>query len=416
MFQDLGIPPSLLTRIAEAGFIEPTPVQAAAIPIARSGRDLIACAQTGTGKTAAFVLPILERLLADQDLGPALVLAPTRELAQQISETVIKLAPLRSMKVALILGGASMSVQIRALSGGPDFIIATPGRLIDHLERGTVRLGRVSTLVLDEADRMLDMGFAPQIERILRGLPAERHTMLFSATMPSPKDAAWRDILAVGLRDPARVSVDPPRVAAKAEQQLYIVDHFDKTPVLLDLVAEEKGSLLVFTRTKHRADRLAKQLFDASISVDRIHGDRTQASRKRALERFKRGEIQVLVATDIAARGIDVPGVAHVVNYDLPMDPEDYVHRVGRTARASLAGRATSLVLREERGSLRAIERLVGGALPAPIWKCRQHESSGRPDAPPRPAKDHRGYGAKPWTKKVRPAGAASHDRRERFA
>jgi ATP-dependent RNA helicase RhlE len=371
---------------------------------------LIACAQTGTGKTAAFVLPILERLLADAELGPALVLAPTRELAMQIADTVHKLAPKGTTRVALVLGGAGMEPQIRELAAGPDFIIATPGRLIDHLDRGTAKLDRISTLVLDEADRMLDMGFAPQIARILRRVPEERHTMLFSATMPSPKDPGWREILAVGLKDPQRISVDPPRVAAKAEQQLIIVDQADKTMILMELIeAENGGSVLVFTRTKHRADRLAKQLVKLNVSVDRIHGDRSQSSRKRALERFKKGEIQVLVATDIAARGIDVPGVAHVVNYDLPMDPEDYVHRVGRTARASLAGKATSLVMRDERPNLKAVEKLIGEPLPKPIWRSsgpdQTQASPASTDANRRDVRPDGHRSPRPWVKQGRAAG-----------
>jgi ATP-dependent RNA helicase RhlE len=294
----------------------------------------------------------------------ALVLAPTRELADQIADAAVVLSAERPVRIAVVFGGVGMEGQRRALAARPQLIIATPGRLIDHMQSGTARLEGVSVLILDEADRMLDMGFAPQLRRILAKVPAARQTLLFSATMPSPGDPNWRDVLAVGLRDPARVAVDPPRVAARAEQSLWLVDINAKTPVLLDLLDAETGSVLVFTRTKHRADRVAKQLRAAGHAADAIHGDRSQSQRERALESFRAGTARILVATDIAARGIDVEAVAHVVNYDLPADPEDYVHRIGRTARAQRAGRATSFVMPDERNTLRVIERLLGSALP----------------------------------------------------
>jgi ATP-dependent RNA helicase RhlE len=263
----------------------------------------------------------------------------------------------------VVLGGVGMEPQVAALAQRPAIIVATPGRLIDHLDRRTARLDGVSILVLDEADRMLDMGFLPQIERILSRVPRERQTLLFSATMPDPSDRIWGRLLSLGLRSPVRVQIEPPRVARDAEQALLEVDRASKTPALLELLQSERGSVLVFTRTKHRADRVAKQLATAGHRADRIHGDRSQSQRKQALEGFRSGRVRVLVATDIAARGIDVDGIAHVVNYDLPTTPEDYVHRVGRTARAQRTGRATSFVLAEERPALREIERWIGKVL-----------------------------------------------------
>ncbi len=379
-FESLGLSARLVQNALRAGYTAPTPIQTAAIPVALTGRDVLGCAQTGTGKTAAFVLPTADRLAQDPS-AVALVLAPTRELAQQIAECVRTLVGANT-RVACILGGASMGQQMRDLRASPQWIIATPGRLIDHLERGSLRLGNVKVLVLDEADRMLDMGFAPQLKRILAMVPTERQTLLFSATMPGTGDPGWREIVKVGLRDPARVAVDPPRVAARAEQGLWLVDQASKTPALLTLLKDETGSVLVFTRTKHRADRVARQLAQAGVSSDRIHGDRTQSQRERALADFRAGSVRVLVATDIAARGLDVDGVAHVVNYDLPSDPEDYVHRIGRTARAQRSGRATSFVMPEETPSLRLIERLVGERLPQLL--DRRSEFPAPPPLPPR--------------------------------
>ncbi len=380
-FESLGLSARLVQHTQRAGFTNPTPIQTAAIPVALTGRDLLGCAQTGTGKTAAFVLPTAQRL-ANDPAGVALVLAPTRELAQQIADTV-RLLTDDGNRVACILGGASMNQQIHTLRAAPRWIIATPGRLIDHIDRGSVRLANVRVLVLDEADRMLDMGFAPQLRRILAVIPTERQTLLFSATMPSPGDPGWRDVLKAGLRDPMRVAVDPPRVAARAEQSLWLVEQASKTNALTALLRDEAGSVLVFTRTKHRADRVARQLGQAGFTADRIHGDRSQGQRERALAGFRSGEVRILVATDIAARGIDVDGVTHVVNYDLPTDAEDYVHRIGRTARAQRSGRATSFVMPDEHDALRIIERLVGERLPA--VQDRRAEFPAPPPLPGRP-------------------------------
>jgi ATP-dependent RNA helicase RhlE len=374
-FQALGLSPQTLAGVQRAGFTEPTPIQRAAIPVVLTGKDLIGCAETGTGKTAAFVLPIIDKMRAKPSTR-ALVLAPTRELAIQIASAVETLGGAKPPTIAIVLGGVSMGPQISALGRRPAFVIATPGRLNDHLGRGTAKLEGVSILVLDEADRMLDMGFLPQIERILERIPSERQTLLFSATMPTPKDPLWRSILSVGLRSPERISIDRPRVARKAEQALWKVDQEAKTPVLLDLLDAEQGSVLVFTRTKHRADRVARQLKTAGHRADRIHGDRTQGQREKALESFRAGRVRVLVATDIAARGIDVEGVAHVVNYDLPADPEDYVHRVGRTARAERTGKATSFVLPSEQATIRAIERLTKERLPHLVQKHAEKRSA----------------------------------------
>jgi ATP-dependent RNA helicase RhlE len=368
-FIDLPLTPAMRDAVAGAGFSIPTPIQAQAIGPILEGRDLIGCAQTGTGKTAAFAIPVVELLtgagsrpIARGGWGArALVLAPTRELALQIAETFDTLGGARCVRTVVLIGGEAMGPQLAALHNRPDVIVATPGRLFDHLERRTATLGAVRIVVLDEADRMLDMGFAPQVERILRVAPLDRQTLCFSATMPPEVDRLVRQHLV----RPVRVEVGAmAKPVAKVTQVLYPAEAQSKTPLLLRLLGEERGRTLVFTRTKHRADRVARAVGAAGHRVARIHADRSMSQRREALDGFRNGRYRVLVATDIAARGIDVPEITHVVNFDLPGTPEDYIHRIGRTARAEASGRASSLAAPEERDQLRAIERHLGHPVP----------------------------------------------------
>ncbi|MCI4345970.1 MAG: DEAD/DEAH box helicase [Thermoplasmata archaeon] len=362
-FEEMPLHPTLRRGIAEMGYLEPTPIQRDAIPAAIGGRDLIGTAQTGTGKTAAFLLPILERLLsAPRGRIHALVLTPTRELALQaigFLEVLGKHAGLRSV---VVYGGVGMGEQERGLRGGAEIVVATPGRLLDHMSRGYVNFREVEILVLDEADRMLDMGFLPDVRRILRELPPRRQTLLFSATMPPPVLQLAREF----LHDPKSVKVGETTAAAVGVSHLALpVPAHRKTDLLTTLLEDQTmTSVLVFTRTKHRADRLARQLRDSGFDVGVIHGNRSQNQRVQALEKFREGHHRVLVATDIAARGIDVEGISHVVNYDLPDVPEAYIHRVGRTARASHQGDAYSFVTPEEEPDLVRIERHLGVAIP----------------------------------------------------
>jgi ATP-dependent RNA helicase RhlE len=375
-FEDLPLNATLRRGVREMGYVEPTPIQQGAIPHAVLGRDLIGTAQTGTGKTAAFLLPILEQLL-DRPRGRihALVLTPTRELALQAESFLKKLGRHTPLRGAAVYGGVGMAEQERALRGGAEIIVATPGRLLDHLQRGYVDLRSLRVLVLDEGDRMLDMGFLPDVRRILAHVPRERQTMLFSATMPPEIVRLSREL----LRDPRIIRVDPTTVAAAGvTHRALVVPSERKTEALARLLRDPAmTSVLVFVRTKHRADRLARQLRDLGFGAGVIHGNRSQHQRVLALEGFRDGRHRVLVATDIAARGVDVEGVSHVVNYDLPAEPDIYVHRVGRTARAQRQGDAVSLVLPEERDTLAQIERhlrldirreppLDGGPLPGP--------------------------------------------------
>ncbi len=362
-FSDLNLHPSLLKGVKELGFTRPTPIQADAIPPALQGRDLLACAMTGSGKTAAFVLPILHRLLATKrGTTRALVLSPTRELAAQILEDVNDLAVHTPVTAAAIYGGVGMGPQEHALRSGVDVVIATPGRLLDHMKAPYARFAGLEVLVLDEADRMLDMGFLPDIKRILRHLPAKRQTLFFSATMPGPIAALTREM----LTDPVTINLERKSgPAVGITQAVYPVRQELKAGLFLALLAKgDMREALVFTRTKHRADRLAKHLMREGIKAERIHGNRSQAQRTEALAGFKSGKYRVLVATDIAARGIDVEALGHVVNFDVPKVPEDYIHRVGRTARAEATGDAFTFVSPEEEGDLRAIEREIGKRLP----------------------------------------------------
>lgn len=361
-FHALGLSEALLHDLAEAKFASPTPIQERAIPPALAGRDVIGCAQTGTGKTAAFVIPIVERLAQSQKGQPqALILAPTRELALQILATIEKLGRRRRISATVIVGGADMQAQVRGLRQRPDILVATPGRLLDHMWNGTISLSSIKMLVLDEADRMLDMGFAPQINQILDALPEERQTLLFSATLPG--DLAR--LVQASVNNPVRVMVAPSATTAEGvTQAVHYTSHTDKPDLLLSILRADQMTALVFARTKHRADRLGRMLSREGHRVAVLHGDRSLSQRRAALEGFRRGAFRVLVATDIAARGIDVANIGHVINFDLPNCPEDYVHRIGRTARMKTTGRATSFVTREDSQQLRAIERLLGRTVP----------------------------------------------------
>jgi ATP-dependent RNA helicase RhlE len=361
-FRSLGLSEALLRDLAQAKFTDPTPIQAKAIPPGLAGRDVLGCAQTGTGKTAAFVIPMIERL-AGGPVGPprGLILTPTRELAFQIQRTIGLLGRSRRVSATALVGGEDLRIQVRGLHQRPTIVVATPGRLLDHMWNGTVNLAHFTIVVLDEADRMLDMGFAPQLNQILDALSPERQTMLFSATMPDNLDGLAR----AGLKNPVQVMVNPPATAAHTvTHEVHHTTHDDKITLLLNLIQDPAGSVLVFTRTKHRADRLGTALEHKGHRVAVLHAGRRLSQRRAALEGFRRGTYRILVATDIAARGIDVANIGHVVNFDLPNTPEDYVHRIGRTGRMKAIGRATSFVTGEDHFQLRAIEKLLGRPVP----------------------------------------------------
>ena len=362
-FASFDLHPALQRGIADLGFTEPTPIQKGGIPPALQGRDVLACAMTGSGKTAAFVLPILQRLIGKKrGTTRALVLAPTRELAAQIVEHFNDLGRHTDVRAAAVFGGVGMEPQERAFRRGVDVIVACPGRLLDHFQYPYAKLADLEVLVLDEVDRMLDMGFLPDIRRVLKHLPRAEQTLFFSATLPAP----IRDLAHQMLKNPVGIDVERPAAPPTAiAQAIYPVRQELKSALLLELLRTEKiESAIVFTRTKHRANRLAQFLERHGVVCDRVHGNRSQTQRTQALAGFKEGRFQVLVATDIAARGIDVEGLSHVINFDVPNVPEDYVHRVGRTARAGATGEAITFVSQEEQGDLRAIERTVGKSLP----------------------------------------------------
>jgi ATP-dependent RNA helicase RhlE len=356
-FNELSLNPFLQTNLRKHGFLQPSPVQAQAIPPALAGSDIVATAPTGTGKTLAFVLPMLEALTARKGSGVrAVVLSPTRELAIQINETFLKVATGTKVRSAVVVGGVSESSQLQSLRNGAEVIIATPGRLCDFLERRLVDLSKVQTAVLDEADRMLDMGFLPSIKAILNRIPSTRQTLLFSATI----EASVAHLISSYVKNPVRVSIGAiTKPAEDVNLHLYEVEQDLKLGLLTRLLNDDEGSFLVFARTKHGADRLARKLGTAGVKAARIHGDRTQNQRNEALRGFKEGRYRVLVATDVAARGIHVDGIAHVVNYDLPQVPEDFIHRVGRTGRAGARGTASTFTTRAERAEIRRIERAL---------------------------------------------------------
>jgi ATP-dependent RNA helicase RhlE len=366
-FTSLGLGPKIAKAVREAGYTEPTPIQTKAIPVVLRGHDVIGIAQTGTGKTAAFVLPILERLSAQGAPGGrrgirALVVAPTRELVVQIEENVRKYARHLHTRIATVYGGVGERPQIQALRAGTEFIIATPGRLIDLMDQGHVDFRLLEVAVLDEADRMLDMGFLPQMRRIVRALPAERQTLMFSASLSKEIETLTHEM----LRSPETIQIGRRANPAESVTQfVYETTKESKLPLLLHLLRDENlDSVLVFSRTKHGADKIARRLVSAGINTGTLHSNRSQNQRLIALRDFKSGKVRVLVATDIAARGIDVEGISHVVNYDFPPQPEDYVHRIGRTGRAKAIGDAISFVTPDDTANLRALERFIGRGIP----------------------------------------------------
>ena len=381
--------PALLRAVAEQGYTQPTPIQAQAIPVVLAGRDLLGAAQTGTGKTAGFTLPLLQKLVekANTSHSPArhpvraLIITPTRELAAQVEESVRTYGKYTSLKSALVYGGVGMQPQVDALRRGVDILVATPGRLLDHVQQKTVDLRQVQILVLDEGDRMLDMGFIHDIRRILALLPAQRQNLLFSATFPEE----IRKLAASFMRNPATVEVARRNTPAELVAQVaYPVQADQKRSLLAHLVkSNDWRQVLVFVRTKHGANRLAQQLLREGIEADAIHGNKAQNARTRTLAQFKAGSLRVLVATDIAARGLDIEALPHVVNYDMPHVAEDYVHRIGRTGRAGVEGEAVSLVSPEERPLLAAIEKLMNR-------KVEQRVVSGFHVTGPRHAPAHR--------------------------
>ena len=365
-FTQLKLHPDLLRGVKDLGFQKPTPIQADAIPPALAGRDLLACAQTGSGKTAAFLLPILHGLMQKPRSRPgttrALIITPTRELAAQIVEDLKDFTVHTPISGFAVYGGVGMGPQEHAFRSGVDVIVGTPGRLLDHFRQPYAKLGGLEYLVLDEADRMLDMGFLPDIRRVLRHIPAKRQTLFFSATMPEPIVKLSQEM----LQNPVMINLERKALPATGiAHAIYPVPSHLKQNLLLSLLSQgDVKEALVFTRTKHRADRLAKHLEQHKVSVQRIHGNRSQSQRTEALAGFKSGKYRVLVATDIAARGIDVTALGHVINFDVPAAPEDYIHRVGRTARAELTGSAFTLVAPEDEASVRDIEKAINKRLP----------------------------------------------------
>ncbi|MFH1411852.1 MAG: DEAD/DEAH box helicase [Candidatus Omnitrophota bacterium] len=358
-FDGLGIAPKIIEALDRLKFTQPTPIQHKAIPIAIDGTDIIGVAQTGTGKTLAFVIPVIQCL--SRNMGHCLVLVPTRELALQVSESFQKIAPAFGLRTVVLIGGIPIQAQLKVLKKKPRIIIATPGRLVDHMNQKTVRLNEVEILILDEADRMLDMGFKPDIERILKFVPKKRQTMLFSATIPG-------EVVSMGtahMRLPVHVEVAPSGTAAeRIIQELFIVKKEDKKQLLAKLLDQYRGSVLLFSRTKRGASKINRQIREMGHNSAEIHSDRTLGQRREALEGFKTGKYRILVATDIAARGIDVIGIETVINYDLPDDSENYVHRIGRTGRAGHEGRAISFATPEQGKDIRSIESLIKTALP----------------------------------------------------
>jgi len=387
-FEALHLHPDLLKGIHDLGFLRPTPIQAQAVPAILAGRDVIGCAQTGTGKTAAFVLPILHRLLKEPSRGHVrtLVIAPTRELALQSMDHLKSLSRYVHLKGVAIFGGVPMEPQISALARGVDIISATPGRLLDHIYSGRINFVDLEVLVLDEADRMLDMGFLPDIQKILKLLPPKRQNLVFSATMPEEILKLVHQI----LHDPVMIQIGqrstPP---AGIRHAVYPVPRHLKTDLLVDLLrGQGMSSVLVFTRTKHYASRLAQTLERRGFKVSVLHGDRSQSQRLRALEQFRRGRSQVMVATDIAARGLDIDDITHVINFDIPNTPEDYVHRIGRTARMEATGDAFTLVDRDEEPLIKDIEKALNRTLPRITLPAFDYKKGGAPRLQEHPRRD----------------------------
>ena len=408
-FESFSLPKPINDAIQKMGFTTPTPIQGKSIPLVIEGKDVVSMAQTGSGKTAAYLIPTLTRLLTQVESTPVkkqvLILVPTRELATQTMETARSLTWfVPQIKSVVLIGGASMQMQMKSLKMKPRFIIATPGRLMDHFRRRTVDLKNVDTLILDEADRMFDMGFAPQVREIAKHIPVQRQTMLFSATFPKEV----RELAQKILNNPVDVSVKSDIEPPKINQKSVEVSQDAKNETTLDLINAATGSVLVFTRTKSRTDRLGRYLNEYGVKVAVIHGDRSQGQRNQAIQGFKSGQFKVLVATDIAARGIDVSSVSDVINYDLPEQFEDYIHRIGRTGRAGREGTATSLVTREDKSKWSMIARRAGLAVPA-SGKNQKHQPRQRDEFQNRRSEGRR-------TENRRPEGRRSEGRQDRYA
>ncbi|HVW85430.1 MAG TPA: DEAD/DEAH box helicase [Bryobacteraceae bacterium] len=408
-FSELELCSALRNNLAKHGFVTPTPVQAKAIPPALAGQDVVATAQTGTGKTLGFALPVLQSLVANKP-GPgikAVILSPTRELALQINESFAKLTPGTGIQTAVVVGGMSEGPQLKAIRAGAHVIVATPGRLCDYLQRGLVDLRNTRCIVLDEADRMLDMGFLPSIRAILKTLPETRQTLLFSATI----EKSVAHLINSYVRNPVRVAIGAvTRPAEQVNLHYYEVESDRKLDLLNHLLREEQGAFLVFSRTKHGTERLAKNLNRSGVKAARIHGDRTQGQRNQALNGFKDGDYRVLVATDVAARGIHVDNIAHVVNYDLPQAPEDFIHRAGRTGRAGARGTASTFIGKPERSEIRRIERALGvrmtqrevpAGMEATVLREERRES---PRVIEMPARQPRRFSGRPGARRRRTA------------
>lgn len=400
-FNQFNLNSRLMAGINRAGYESPTPIQEAAIPAALRGRDLIGTAQTGTGKTAAFILPILNRLLEGQRGVPrALIVTPTRELAEQIHEVIRDLSVGTKLRSVTIYGGVKPGPQIKALRDGAEILVACPGRLLDLISQGQARMEKIEVLVLDEADRMFDMGFLPDVRRIIRAVPSRRQTMLFSATFPPEIE----QLAAQSLKQPQRIAMGLSRPAHTVAHALYPVPPHLKTSLLLKLLKQtETESVLIFTRTKYRAQKLARQIQHAGYKVTSLHSDRTQGQRQAALKGFKSGHHQIMVATDIAARGLDVESISHVINFDMPDTADAYIHRIGRTGRAERSGDAFTLVTSDDDAMIRTLERIMGQPLkritfpdfdynvPAPPRSGREARGRGRPQS--RPAPTPKSYG-----------------------
>jgi len=422
-FSQFNLDPRLLAGINRLGYTEATPIQIAAIPAALEGNDLIGTAQTGTGKTAAFVLPILNKLLTGpRNRTRALIVTPTRELAEQIHEAVRDLGTGTKLRCTTIYGGVGAASQTSALRNGVEILVACPGRLLDHIQQGHARLDGVEFLVLDEADRMLDMGFLPDVKRILQHIPAKRQTMLFSATFPREIE----QLAGQTLHHPKRIAIGLSRPAYTVTHALYPVPQHLKTPLLLNLLKQtDTTSVLIFTRTKHRAEKLSRQIGQAGFKATSLHSDRTQGQRQTALSGFKRGYYQIMVATDIAARGLDVQSISHVINYDMPATADDYIHRIGRTGRAEHTGDAFTLVTPDDRDVIRALEKIMGKPLPRQTLEGFDYDiqapeispSKGRPVFTSRDSRYPRPVRSSTPSSKGRPVNRhPSHGLRQKFA
>ncbi|TAH34202.1 MAG: DEAD/DEAH box helicase [Alphaproteobacteria bacterium] len=356
-FNGFGLSPKLLQALARLQFTTPTPIQAQTLPLALSGRDILGSAQTGTGKTAAFGIPLIEQLMQRPDAA-ALIMTPTRELAAQVVESLTQMIPTQDIRTALLIGGEAMPRQFKQLQARPRIIVGTPGRINDHLARGTLKLGNIRFLVLDETDRMLDMGFGVQIEKIIKNIPEDRQTFMFSATMPDN----ITKLSAKYLRNPERIAVGSTRTpAANIQQELIHTSDEDKYTKLVEQLEARQGSVIIFVKTKYGTEKLAKRLVKGGQKADAIHGDLQQRRRNRVIQSFRDSEFRILVATDVAARGLDIPHIEHVINYDLPQAPEDYIHRIGRTARAGAEGSAVNFITPADGGKWKAIHKLMHG-------------------------------------------------------